>query len=77
MKKLENKGFDSKREMEILDALEEVKQINKRKQGFNPDRLLLELFADKEIKEEVDDKEFDKLKEKVEEFDEEAIMLEI
>ena len=30
MKNLENKIYDSKKEMEILDALEEVKQMNKR-----------------------------------------------
>jgi len=30
MKKLENKTYDSKREMQILDALNEVKQMNKR-----------------------------------------------
>ena len=37
MKKLENKTYDSKREMDILDALEEVKQLNKRKQSTNTD----------------------------------------
>ena len=31
MRTLENKTYDSKREMEILDALNEVKQINKAK----------------------------------------------
>ena len=30
VKKLENKTYDTKREMAILDALEEVKQMNKR-----------------------------------------------
>ena len=44
MKNLENKTYDSKREMQILDALEEVRQINKRKQGFNQDKLLLQIL---------------------------------
>jgi len=30
MKKLENKTYDSKREMDVLDALEEVRLMNKR-----------------------------------------------
>ena len=35
MKTLENKTYDSKREMEIMDALDEVKHLNKRM--ANPD----------------------------------------
>jgi len=46
MKKLEHKTYDSKREMEILDALEEVRQMNKRRMnGFNHDKLLLDVMA--------------------------------
>lgn len=30
MKSLENKTFDSKREMEILDAIDNIKHLNKR-----------------------------------------------
>ena len=30
MKNLENKTYNSKREMDVLDALEEVRQMNKR-----------------------------------------------
>lgn len=41
MKNLENKTYDSKREMDILDALEEVRQMNKRLQKVNHDELLL------------------------------------
>jgi len=37
MAKLESKTYDSKKEMEVLDALEEVKQMNKRLQNFNHD----------------------------------------
>jgi len=53
MKKLENKTYDSKREMEILDALEEVKSLNKRRQGFNPDRLLQEMKMKQEQEEQI------------------------
>ena len=44
MKNLENKIYDSKKEMEILDALEEVKQMNKRLQSFNHDKMLIDLI---------------------------------
>eukprot|EP00351_Strombidinopsis_sp_SopsisLIS2011_P000840 CAMPEP_0116872500 /NCGR_PEP_ID=MMETSP0463-20121206/3270_1 /TAXON_ID=181622 /ORGANISM="Strombidinopsis sp, Strain SopsisLIS2011" /LENGTH=107 /DNA_ID=CAMNT_0004512823 /DNA_START=105 /DNA_END=428 /DNA_ORIENTATION=+ len=30
MKKIERKGYNSKKEMDIMDALDEVKQLNKR-----------------------------------------------
>ena len=47
LKKLEHKTYDSKREMAVLDALEEVRQLNKRrhKESFNPDRLLLDIMS--------------------------------
>jgi hypothetical protein len=32
MKKLEHKTYDSKKEMDILDALEEVRQLKKQRQ---------------------------------------------
>ena len=50
MKKLEHKTYDSKREMQLLDALQEVKQINKRKQMLTPDHLLKELIEENEPK---------------------------
>jgi hypothetical protein len=37
MKRVEKKGFNSKREMDILDALNEVKQLNKRQAELNHD----------------------------------------
>jgi hypothetical protein len=43
MKRVEKKGFNSKREMEILDALNEVKLLNKRQAVVNHDQLLLKL----------------------------------
>lgn len=41
MKRVEKKGFNSKREMEILDALNEVKLLNKRQANVNHEQLLL------------------------------------
>lgn len=41
MKRVEKKGFNSKREMEILDALNEVKLLNKRQAIVNHEQLLL------------------------------------
>ena len=52
MKNLENKTYDSKREMQILDALEEVRQINKRKQGMTQDKLLLQILIRNQREEE-------------------------
>ena len=40
MKHLENKTFDSKREMQILDALNEVKQINKAKANVDFEKMI-------------------------------------
>jgi hypothetical protein len=37
MKRVEKKGFNSKREMDILDALNEVKQLNKIQAELNHD----------------------------------------
>mmetsp|Transcript_12723 Transcript_12723/g.21443 ORF Transcript_12723/g.21443 Transcript_12723/m.21443 type:complete len:331 (-) Transcript_12723:63-1055(-) len=51
MKNLENKTYDSKKEMQILDALEEVRLLNKRKQGGNSDQLLLKVIMKNEREE--------------------------
>ena len=45
MKRVEKKGFNSKREMDILDALNEVKQLNKRQAELNHDQLLFKTLA--------------------------------
>ena len=45
MKNLENRTYDSKREMEILDALEEVRQLNRRLAKVNHDELLLKTLS--------------------------------
>jgi methionyl-tRNA formyltransferase len=57
MKSLENRTYDSKREMDILDALEEVRQMNKRLAKVNHEELLLKTLAKHEDPEE---KELDK-----------------
>jgi len=45
MKSLENRTYDSKREMDILDALEEVRQLNKRLSKVNHEELLLKTLS--------------------------------
>lgn len=45
MKRVEQKGFDTKREMEVIDALSEVKQLNKRLGQVNHDELLIKTLA--------------------------------
>ena len=45
MKRVEKKGFNSKREMDILDALNEVKQLNKIQAELNHDQLLFKTLA--------------------------------
>lgn len=69
MKSLENRGYDSKREMEILDALEEVKQMNRRLAKVNHEELLLKTLAKYDVEKEMierlekEDKEkFDQLR---------------
>ena len=52
MKSLENRTYDSKREMDVLDALEEVRQMNRRLAKVNHEELLLKTLAKYEDKEE-------------------------
>ena len=40
MKRVERKGFNSKREMELMDSLNEVKLLNKRLAKVDHDELL-------------------------------------
>ena len=56
MKGVEKKGFNSKREMEILDALNEVKLLNKRQAVVNHDQLLLKLVQTGDQSDEIDTK---------------------
>jgi hypothetical protein len=73
MKSLEHRTYDSKREMDILDSLDQVRNLNKRQSIINYDELInkavknkdahLVLENEKKIEEEVREK-FKKLKEK-------------
>jgi hypothetical protein len=40
MRYLENRTYDSKREMDILDAIDETEHLNKRRNKIGPDDLL-------------------------------------
>lgn len=56
MKFLENKTYDSKREMDILDALDEIKHLNQKKAQITYEELINKIVAanqgkEKEIKE--------------------------
>lgn len=52
MKNLENRTYDSRREMDILDALEEVRHLNKRLAKVNFDELILKTLSKYEDQEE-------------------------
>lgn len=69
MKALENKTFDSKREIDILDTLDEIQAINARHQKINQDELLNRITK-KITAEEV---EYKKKRQEEEEEDEELI----
>lgn len=45
MKKIERKGYNSKKEMDIMDALDEVKQLNKRLGQINHEQLLVNTLS--------------------------------
>jgi len=53
MQKLENKTYDSKREMDILDSLEEVRQLNKRLGKINFDEMILKIYQKYDDEEEI------------------------
>ena len=44
MKCLENRTYDSKREMELMDAIEEIKNLNKRQVSITSDDLLRKII---------------------------------
>ena len=45
MKKIERKGFNSRREMDVIDALNEVRMLNKRLGNVDHDRLLGDIMT--------------------------------
>lgn len=51
MKFLENKTHDSKMEMDILDALDDIQQLNRRQAQITPDDLLRKLFFERDAAE--------------------------
>lgn len=72
MKYLENKSYDSKREMELMEALEDIKNLNKRQAIIDPEDLLQNLFYKQDEEEGFDeeqeaamDRQYDELKAKL------------
>mmetsp|Transcript_29905 Transcript_29905/g.33975 ORF Transcript_29905/g.33975 Transcript_29905/m.33975 type:complete len:293 (+) Transcript_29905:39-917(+) len=57
MKVLENKTYDSKREMDILDALEEVRLLNRREADLDINAVLDHVSAVKEVEQEMNDED--------------------
>ena len=57
MKYLENKSYDSKREMELMEALEDIKNLNKRQAVIDPEDLLQNLIYAEEEEERMDEEE--------------------
>jgi hypothetical protein len=56
MLKLENRTEDSRRELEIMDAIEEIKEMNARRATYNPDALLDQHSMTAEEKQRLQDK---------------------
>ena len=48
MKYLQNKSYDSKREMELMEALEDIKNLNKRQAVIDPEDLLKNMIYEEE-----------------------------
>ena len=48
MKFLQNKTYDSKRQMELMEALDDIKNLNKRHAHIDPQDLLNNLFVEEE-----------------------------
>lgn len=58
MKRVERKGFTSKREMELMDSLNEVKQLNKRLSRVDYDKLLDDTIGKRDEKDKEDQDNF-------------------
>lgn len=50
MKALENRTMDSKREMEILDALDEIRTVNARAQRIDTDKMITDMVQESQRK---------------------------
>ena len=68
MKYLENKSYDSKREMELMEALEDIKNLNKRQAVIDPEDLLQNLIYEEEEEERMDEEEEAEIDRKYEEM---------
>lgn len=55
MKYLENKSYDSKREMELMEALEDIKNLNRRQAVIDPEDLLKNLIYEEQQEQEFDE----------------------
>lgn len=51
MKYLESKTYDSKREMQLMEALDDIKSLNKRQAIIDPEDLLKNMFYEDEMNE--------------------------
>ena len=61
MKFLEHKTYDSKKEMDMLDCLDEIKHMNKRKEQITHDQLLKAAFKIEEKQENNNSEDDDKI----------------
>ncbi|KAJ8527459.1 hypothetical protein ON010_g14804 [Phytophthora cinnamomi] len=59
MKALENRTLDSKREMDILDALDEIKAINQRHAKVDTDKLLQQHADEGQLSKEEQDRQLE------------------
>ncbi len=48
MKYLENRSYDSKREMDLMEALQDIKNLNRRQAVIDPEDLLKNLIYEEE-----------------------------
>ena len=62
MKSLEYRTYDSKREMDILDAMDQVKTLNRRENNVNYDELIRKVVKEEDKVKEEKEKEKEKIK---------------
>lgn len=68
MKSLEHRTYDSKREMDILDTLDQVKTLNRRQANVNYDELIEKAVKEKDKLKEEEDKERKEIEAKFKSF---------
>ena len=64
MKSLEYRTYDSKREMDILDAMDQVKTLNRRENNVDHDELIRRVVHEEDKMKEIEKEENEKAKEK-------------